>query len=357
MVFSREYVSDWNRRDWQTLSDGGPVRFAIAGIGWFTKDYVMPALGETTFCEATVFVSSSETKAQEEATEAGVDRGITYEQFHEGAAFDDYDALYIATPNALHLDLVESAADHGKPVLCEKPMEATVDRGQQMVDACTDADIPLMIAYRMQTDPVVRRARDLINDDAIGRPVQVHGAMTQQLLKFIPDPNQWRLDPEISGGGAAMDIGLYPLNTTRFLLDEDPMAVTAVTKQRHEEFDEVDEYVAFHLEFDSGVLASCLANDYAAETSHLAIIGTEGQLVLEPLFFPHTDRRLIYERDNQRISIEPPQANQLTEEFDYFAHCLLTGQEPYPDGEHGLVDLVVIDAVYESADQGQRVKL
>jgi xylose dehydrogenase (NAD/NADP) len=65
--------------------------------------------------------------------------------------------------------------------------------------------------------------------------------MTQQLLKFIPDPNQWRLDPEISGGGAAMDIGLYPLNTTRFLLDEDPTAVTAVTNQRHEEFDEVDE--------------------------------------------------------------------------------------------------------------------
>lgn len=100
-----------------------------------------------------------------------------------------------------------------------------------------------------------------------------------------------------------------------------------------------------------------MANHNAAETSHLTVIGTEGRIALEPLFFPHTDRRLTVERDGHRSRIEPEQANQLTEEFDYFAHCLLTDTEPNPNGEHGLVDLQVVDAVYESAEEGRRVEV
>lgn len=356
-MLDEDLVSDWTRRDWQTISEGGPVRFAIAGIGWFTREYVMPAIAETSFCEATVFVSSSESKATEEAEAAGVDRGITYEQFHDGVSREDYDALYVVTPNATHLGLVESAAGYGKSVLCEKPMESTVERGRQMVEACEDADVPLMIAYRMQTEPVVRRARELVEAGAIGRPVQVQGAMTQHLLEFISDPDQWRLDSEMAGGGAVMDIGLYPLNTTRFLLREDPVAVTAATGSRHDAFDDVEEYANFQVEFPDGVIASCVANHNAAETSHLTVVGTEGKLALEPLFFPHTDRGVRFERDGYRARIEPEQANQLTEEFDYFAHCLLTDTDPYPDGEHGLVDLHVVEAVYESADEGRRVEL
>jgi predicted dehydrogenase len=262
---------DFTERDWQTRDDAGTVRVAMLGLGWWTRTEAIPAVEESAFCETTVVVSGSEEKARETLGLAdSIEHALTYEEFHGGDAADAYDAVYICTPNALHLPYVETAADLGKDVLCEKPMDSTVQRAREIVRVSRDHDIEVMIAYRMQTEPAVRRAYDIVHSGLIGDPVVVQGNMSQPLLEVIPDPDQWRLDPSLSGGATVKDIGLYPINTARFVLDADPTAVQAHTTYRNEAFADVgDEHAAFTLVFPGGVYAACTASQNAARSSHL----------------------------------------------------------------------------------------
>ena len=343
---------EFTERDWQTTTDAGPVRFAMVGLGWWTRAEAIPAVAESTFCETTVVISGSKEKA-ESATDLAdtIDHAITYEEFHDGAAADAYDAVYVCTPNALHLPFVETAVRLGKDVLCEKPMEATVARAREMLDAVEASDVDLMVAYRMQTEPAVRRAREVVRSGLIGDPVQVHSNMSQPLLEMIPDPDQWRLDPDLSGGATVMDLGLYPINTTRFVLDADPHTVQARVTHESEAFADVgDEHAAFTLVFPDGVYASCTASQAAYRSSHLRVTGTEGEVAIDPAFYNRQDRGFRLSVGEERYDVDFQQVDQMTEEFDYFAHCLLTDTDPHPDAEHGLVDVLVVDAVYDSAE-------
>jgi xylose dehydrogenase (NAD/NADP) len=353
----REFLDAFDRRDWQGRAEG-TVRFAMIALGWWTRDKAIPAVQETDLAETTVVVSGSSEKAESVAAEwETIEAALTYDEFHDGAAADAYDAVYVCTPNALHKPYVETAADLEKAVLCEKPMEATVERAEALVEAA--ADVPLMIAYRMQTEPAVRRARELIDDGVIGDPALVHGTMSQPLLDLIPDPDQWRLDPDMSGyGTSVMDIGLYPLNTTRFVLGGDPQRVTAMGHTDAEAFEGLpDERAAFTVSFPQGVLGSFTASQNVAMDTHLRITGTEGQIVLDPVFFPWTDRGFELSVDGETIDLEWEQVNQMTEEFEYFAHCVLEGEEPHPDGQHGLVDMRALEAIYDSMETGEAVSL
>ncbi|WP_202614582.1 D-xylose 1-dehydrogenase Gfo6 [Halostella litorea] len=353
------YFDDFTRRDWEAETDDGPVRFAMIGVGWWTRDMAIPAVEASAYCETTTLVSSSAEKAAEAAELADtIDHAITYDEFHDGAASDAYDAVYVVTPNALHLEYVETAAELGKAVLCEKPMEGDVERAERLVEACDAADVPLMVGYRMHTEPAVRRMKELVDDGFVGDPVQVHGHMSQQLLEMIPDPDQWRLNESLSGGATVMDIGLYPLNTTRFVLDADPERVLASTMSTDDAFDDVsDQYASFLLEFPDDVQAACTATQSGFETGHFRIVGTEGELLLEPSFFNRDAASLTIKRGDSEASIEFPDVDQMEEEFDYFANRLLTGRELEPDGEHGLVDMRAMAAIYESGETGRAVEL
>ena len=350
-------VDDVTERDWQTAEDPGTVRFAMVGLGWWTRAEAVPAVEESAFCETTVLVSGSKEKARDARSLAGsVEHGLTYEEFHDGTAAGAYDAVYICTPNALHLPFVETAARLGKDVLCEKPMEATVPRAREMVETAADHDIEVMIAYRMQTEPVVRRAREVVDAGLIGEPVLVHGNMSQPLLSIIPGEDQWRLDPDLSGGATVMDIGLYPINTARFVLDADPTAAQAHTTHETGAFADVgDEHAAYTLVFPDGVYAACTASQSAYRSSHLRVTGTQGEVEIDPAFFNRQDRGFRVSAGEERWEVDFEQVNQMTEEFDYFAHCLLTDTPVSPDAEHGFVDMCVMEAVYEAADRGDTV--
>lgn len=350
-------LEQFTRRDWQTDPDG-ELRIAMIGLGWWTREEAIPAVDATDHATTTVAVSGSAEKA---ASVAGahdtIQKALTYEEFQAGSATDAYDAVYVCTPNALHLPHVETAAEFGKAVLCEKPMESSVERAERLVEACVD--VPLMIAYRMQTEPAVRRARELVHDGAIGEPVLVHGSMSQRLLEIIPDPDQWRLDPDLSGyGTSVMDIGLYPLNTARFVLGKNPVSAAGMDATHHPAFDEVpDERAAFLLRFEDDVLGSFTSSQNAYQSSHLRVIGTAGEFHLDPVFFPWTDRRFELRHDGTRVDLDWDQVDQMVEEFEYFADCVLDDREPAPDGRHGLVDMRTMAAVYEAARSGQEVSV
>jgi xylose dehydrogenase (NAD/NADP) len=354
-----EWLDSYERRDWQTRTEG-TLRYALIGLGWWTTDVALPAIVASDLGEVTVLVSGSAEKARRIASEHGVKDGISYQEFHAGAREEAYDAVYVGTPNATHLEFVETAAELGKAVICEKPMEATVERAERMVTATDRASLPLMIAYRMQTNPTVRRARELIEDGFLGEPVSVYGNNAQPLLEMIPDETQWRLDPDLTGyGTSVMDLGIYSINTTRFLLRRDPVAVQSRLSSISDPFADVpDERASFLLDFEDDVHLVSTATQRGYDDTRLQITGTEGQLELRPAF--HGECSLHLARDGRSVSVEHDgfdAEQEMREEFDYFADRVLSGTEIYPDGDHGLADMRIIEAIHGASERGERVAL
>jgi len=356
----REHYERFPDRDWASsmdVPDGfEPVRFALLGLGSFTRDRVVPAMRESALATTTCLVSGSVEKAERVAEDADADHTLTYEEFHDGAAAAAYDAVYVCTPNALHFEAVETAADLGKAVLCEKPMAATVDGARAIVSACETAGVSLMIAYRLQTNPGTRWARALVRDGYVGDPVHCRGSMSQRLFEVRqPDRDQWRLRPELSGGAALIDLGIYPLNTARFLMDADPAAVQAIEHSPDPPFEGVDEHLSFEVQYDNDALLAATCSQNAYEEGHLHVTGTAGEVVLESAFMGPVVVRVASDRGDARIEFD--HVDEIFEEIEYFAACVLSGTTPHPDGEHGLVDVATIDACYRAAERGERIDL
>jgi len=336
-------------RDWDSGVDT-TIRFALVGLGGFTEGVVLPAIEDADYCTATVGVTGTPETGERLADEYDLERVLSYDEFQDGAAVDDYDAVYICTPNALHLEHARSAADFGKPVLCEKPLEATTERARRLRDACADAGVPLMTAYRMQLEPVTRRLREWIRNGDLGDIVAVRGS-----LDIDVPTDQWRFDEDLAGGGATMDIGIYPLNTARFVLDAEPRAVTARTASPRGI--EVDEHVAFQLSFSGDVTAHGQASFEAQPKTEFQVVGTDATVAFSPAFNVARDRTVAVRKDGRTTETTAAWGHEVVEEFDYFAHCLDTGTDPAPDGDEGVQDLEIIDAVYESAAADETVRL
>lgn len=351
-----EYFENFRRRDWERESVDGTVRLAVIGIGGFARNRALPAIRAGSYCETTVLVTGSQRRTREVADEFVVEHVVDYEGYLAGEFADEYDAVYVSTPNAYHARYALSAAQREKHVICEKPLEVRVDRAREIVDACREAGVALMTAYRLQLEPTVRRCRELVANGVIGDVVQVHGGFSHPLLEYT-SANTWRLDPELAGGGALVDLGIYPINTTRYLLDAEPVSVYASTQSSDEPFDRVDEHVSVQLEFPGDATAACTASFDAHASSQLQLVGTNGMISVTSPFGGVVPQDIVVESGEMRMEHTGPPVDEVREEFDYFGYCVQTGTQPKPDGTDGITDLRVIEAAYESAATGRRVEL
>ncbi|MCU4799041.1 Gfo/Idh/MocA family oxidoreductase [Halobacteria archaeon HArc-gm2] len=351
-----DYFQPFSRRDWERKSVDGTVRMAVVGLGGFALNRALPAIAAGEYCETTTLVSGSVQKAARTADHYRADHVVDYDEFRRGEVSDAYDAVYVATPNALHGEYVSAAADQGKHVICEKPLETTAERARELVEVCADAGVTLMTAYRIQLGPTARRTREIVADGYIGDVVQVYGGFSHPVLEAT-SPDTWRLDPDLAGGGALVDLGIYPLNTTRYFLESDPVAVNAWTCSMDQAFAEVDEHVTFTLRFPGEITASCTASFDAHASSHLRLVGTDGMISISAPFGGVVPQSMVVERGEFSVEYTGNPDDEVEEEFDYFGYCVLTGTEPEPSGRDGLEDVRVIDAAYESAETEQWVEL
>lgn len=344
----------FRQQDWHAPVDG-VLDLAVVGLGEFTRDWVIPSAVAAEHTAVGAVVSSSPERARDIGdTHDAV--SMDYAEFEAGEYEETYDAVYVATPNATHQRYVESAAEQGKAVLCEKPLAATLGGARAIRDVCREQGVTLQVAYRLQTDPVIRWARAVIRAGAIGTPRHAVGTMAQDLfVEVSSDPDQWRLASALSGGAALIDLGIYPLNTTRFLTDNDPIAVSAATDRTDERFQDVDEHVSFIVEYEGGLQASFTASQQSARGDHLSVYGSDGHLSLEPAFFGEVTATL--ERDDEIVEQSIPDLNEMQEQLEYFASHVLRGIEPEPDGDHGVRDMAALSAGYESARRQERVSV
>jgi predicted dehydrogenase len=264
----------------------------------------------------------------------------------------DIDAVYVITPNGLHHDQVIRVAKAGKHVICEKPMSVNAKEAQEMVDACKKANVKLLIGYRMHFEPKTLEILHMRKDGEFGKVLFFQG-----LSGFrIGDPTQWRLNKQLSGGGAMMDIGIYSVNGARYMVGEEPLWVTAQeVKTDHEKFREgVDETITFQFGFPGGAMASCLSTYTMNNLDSFFLDGEKGFAELQPA----TGYGPIQGRTNKGELTHPHITHQ-TIQMDEMAEIILEGKIPLVpvDGNEGLKDMKIVDAIYEAAKTGKRVEL
>jgi len=203
------------------------VGFAIVALGRLSLEEILPAFAECEKAKLVALVSGSPEKLRVVASQYGVSPQNCYDYAGFDRLRDDpaVQVVYVVLPNGMHREYVERAARAGKHVLCEKPMATSSADARAMIAACDRAKVKLMIAYRIQYEPYNQRARRFVQEGTFGR--LVGATMTNTQTVAANGAEQWRHKRALAGGGSLPDIGLYCINTARFLTAEEPVEVYA----------------------------------------------------------------------------------------------------------------------------------
>jgi predicted dehydrogenase len=173
---------------------------------------------------------------------------------------------------------------------------------------------------------------------------------------------QWRHKKAMAGGGSLFDIGLYCLNTARFLTGEEPVEIYATTYSPPNDprFAEVEETVSFMLRFPSNTIANCFTSYGGRDDKHQRL-NLETASIDMPNAFQYQGQQMTVSArqedatSNNELVLTPK--NQFAQEMDHMADCVMTGRKPFTPGEEGVQDHRLMTAIYESARTGRPVKL
>lgn len=261
-----------------------PIRWGILATGGIATRFVEDL---RLLPDAEVLAVGSRTvdSARAFASKHGIPRA--YGSWSELAADDDLDVVYVATPHAAHHAATMTCLAAGRAVLCEKPFTLDLTTTTELIETARTRDVFLMEAMWMRCNPLVRQAMDLIGSGAIGEVTSVHA----DFGVAGPFEPTHRMRSKVLGGGALLDLGVYPVSLAHLVLGG-PDHITAWAKLSPEG---VDENTGIIFGYDSGAVAALTCGMIGATPITAAITGTLGRIELpDPFYRPDhiTVRRL-----------------------------------------------------------------
>lgn len=261
-------------------------------------------------------------------------------------------AIYNPLPNAMHAEWTIRAAEAGKHVLCEKPLALTAAEAERMILACRTAGVWLMEAFMYRFHPQHARARQWIEEGAIGPIRLIRGAFT-----FYLDPSRKaniRFSKEL-WGGSLMDVGCYCVNSSRSYFGAEPVAVLA-SAEISPDFG-VDTTLAAILEFPTG-RAQIVSSLEMAGQPQLEVVGERGRIELPQAFLPGTgDTRIRLLRGGNVEEAVIPGVDPYRLQVEHFSDCIRHGMPPALPPEDAVANTRVIEALRLAAADGRRVVL
>lgn len=217
------------------------IGYAIVGLGHLSLEELLPALSACEKSKLAALVSGSPEKLKKVAAQYGIDQKncYSYEQYDNLKDNKKVDVIYIVLPNGLHKEYVIRGAKAGKHILCEKPMANSSAECMDMTAACKQANVKLMVAYRIQFQPHNRMVKEMLESKEFGIAKYIEAHNSQSTANV----DHWRHKKALAGGGSLPDIGIYCLNTTRFITGEEPTEVFAYqySTPNNPLFEEVEE--------------------------------------------------------------------------------------------------------------------
>ncbi|ROP58609.1 Gfo/Idh/MocA family protein [Curtobacterium sp. PhB115] len=283
--------------------------------------------------------------AEERGAELGVPFFTDYLEMLEQA---DIDAVDICLPHHLHRDAIVAAARAGKHVLCEKPLCLSPDEAADVQRAVSESGITLMCAHNQLFMPAVAKAKELIDDGALGTVYEVRTTDSFR-NEFDPSNMGWRAHASTSGGGELIDTGYHPSYLLMHLAGGVPVQATAMLSTHRLAFMEGEDSAQALFRFDNGAvgqLVTSWAYDPAAGTERFSVVGELGALTSDGT----TLRWDLLDGTSETVTFD--EVDTFAAEVGAFGACLRDGTRPIHSEREGIAVLGMILAAYEGARTG-----
>ncbi|PYX38046.1 MAG: gfo/Idh/MocA family oxidoreductase [Acidobacteria bacterium] len=324
------------------------VRFGIAGFGLHAVRRLMPGFALARNCRVTALSRRDMGKARASAEEHKIP--LAFDSIAELSRSPEVDAVLVTTPNAMHLADVLVALEHGKPVLCEKPMGMNAGECRQMVEAARKAKLLLGVAQVFRFEDSTARLRARIASGQIGRAIFARSEFSYAANHH---KRTWLTDPVLAGGGPIADVGVHCVDALRYVLQDEVLRVGA-RGLWDERSGGVEAAALLSLEFSRGTLGTVLVSMRADYRTPLEFVGEEGVLRADDGLNVERPIHLQLRRDgvvveNEVVSNQYAYARQV----DMFA-AAVRGEAAFPvPGEEGWQNQEILDAAFRSLKSGK----
>ncbi len=328
------------------MSRSPKIGYAVVGLGHIAQHAVLPGFLHARKSRLVALVSGDARKAAKLARKFGAAHAYTYDEYDACLADPEVQAVFVASANGAHAAQSIRAANTGKHVLCEKPMANTLHECRAMIEAARRNRVRLMIAYRKYFEPASVTLKKMIDGGKLGRLRLMHSSFTFRLQVS----QAWHFSQAAAGGGSLVDVGVYPVNTCRWLAGEMPVEVSAYAWALDpKRFREVDENIAFQMRFPSGLVVEASSSFGAAKSSFLHVHGEKGWATLVPAYSYTEERRLLGEIGTREFDRRFRKLDEFALELDALSESALENREPAPNGIEGARDVAIMEAIYRSA--------
>jgi predicted dehydrogenase len=291
-----------------------PIRWGILSTGGiatrFTEDLAL-------LPDAQVAAVASRTAPAAQEFAGRHDIPNAYGTWQALAEDPKVDVIYVATPHNAHFAATKLCLEAGKAVLCEKPFTLDLASSTELVAIARDRGVFLMEAMWMRANPAIRRIVELVGSGAIGEVTHVQADFGVQ--GGFPPGHRMR-NPQL-GGGALLDLGVYPV-TFAYLFLGAPEAVTAWASLTDEG---VDENTGIVLGYPDGAVATLHCGFVGSGAVRATITGTTGRIDVPTLFF-RPDRFTLVRNGSGEEIVVPIRGNGLGYEAEEVMRCLRAGQ-------------------------------
>ena len=327
------------------------IRYGILGFGLHAVRRLMPGFSQAKRCTVTGLWRRDQRKAQEVLNQYSQFPLRAYDSPEALCSSPDVDAIFVASPDALHLQHVLVALEHRKPVLCEKPMAMNSAECERMLAAAERARVPLGVAQNFRFEPSVNRIREIVAAGTIGKALLARSEFHYYMRQH---PRTWITDPGLACGGPVGDVAVHCIDALRYILQDE---VTAVFARALHDKDSgaVESAATLLLEFRQGTLADVTVSTRAEYRTPLwitgegGLVGAEDALTVDHAIALHT-RPIGGQISTEHISNDTTYSDQV----DAFALHIESGVPFVAPGIEGLRNQQVLDASYRSITGGTR---
>jgi len=330
------------------------IRYGILGFGNHAVRRLMPGFVGAKHCTATAFWRRDPSKVQETIRLYPKFQLRSYDTPEALCAARDIDAIFVASPDALHLEHVLLAVKHRKPVLCEKPMAMNSAECERMIQAADRDRVPLGVAQNFRFERSVNRMREIVAAGTIGKPLLARSEF--HYLGFT-SPRTWINDNTLACGGPVGDVAVHCVDALRYILQDEVNSVYGLAS-RDANSGPVECAASLLLEFHCGTIADVIVSTRSEYRTPLWITGDAGMLGAEDALSVDHPVELHLETYGSDLISEPiSNDHTYAKQVDEFALSVERGTAFAIPGREGLRNQQVVDAAYRSIKNGKREEI
>ncbi len=344
------------------MNQNEKLRIGIVGCGTIA-DIHAQAIGQSGNAELISIYSRSEINARRVGEKYQTKWTTDWQKF---ISDNTLDAVSVCTPNGNHLDYTKKAAQEGKHVILEKPIEITMERAKETINICEKQGVKLAVIYQNRFIPRIQRLKKHIDDGIIGKIFMGDAYIKWFRTQDYYDSGAWRGTFALDGGGVLINQAIHTVDLLQWLMGDVVSVFGHIGTYTHNRLEGEDNAVAT-LRFKSGAIGVIQASTSVqpAQSQRIEIHGQKGSAILdgdsariwiEDILIPdeETEKKASTSAGSTSplagFSIEPH-----TEQFKAISNAILRNEAPPVSGSDSLKSLAIVLSVYESEKTGSLV--